>query len=182
MEHYKLLGIIFNRSTATGILRHSSTQDPPNTQEEYYLEHEYLNSGVHVDLDDDDNDDASAQNFERDTCRRKHTYEIAEHKRKNESGKFQIGDALQAWAEASKARAEVQRAKVERYKARGENASEVTSNDYTISKCIAVLDEIEGVSDDHYVKALEKFTEVKYREIFMSIPIARKKAWLETLL
>ncbi|XP_061340833.1 L10-interacting MYB domain-containing protein-like [Gastrolobium bilobum] len=56
-EHYKLLGILLNRSTATGVLCHSSTQDPPNTNEELELENQYLNNGVHVDVNQDSSDD-----------------------------------------------------------------------------------------------------------------------------
>ncbi|KAF7822204.1 L10-interacting MYB domain-containing protein [Senna tora] len=46
LEHYNLLGIIFNRSTATGVLHHSSTQAPPDSQQERELENEYLYGGT----------------------------------------------------------------------------------------------------------------------------------------
>ncbi|KAF7823778.1 L10-interacting MYB domain-containing protein-like [Senna tora] len=38
LEHYNLLGIIFKRSTATGVLHHSSTQAPLDSQQERELE------------------------------------------------------------------------------------------------------------------------------------------------
>ncbi|CAL5213456.1 unnamed protein product [Lathyrus oleraceus] len=37
-DHYKLLDMIFNKNNATGVLHHSSTQDPPNTDEENELD------------------------------------------------------------------------------------------------------------------------------------------------
>ncbi|XP_048334822.2 L10-interacting MYB domain-containing protein-like [Ziziphus jujuba] len=48
-EHYKLLGIIFNKSTATGVFRHASTSDPPNTDDEMELEAE----SAHVNISRD---------------------------------------------------------------------------------------------------------------------------------
>jgi hypothetical protein len=48
------LGIIFNKTTTTGVLQHASTQDPPNSEEERHLNEALLNSGVHVDLDADE--------------------------------------------------------------------------------------------------------------------------------
>jgi len=56
-DHYKLLEIIFNKNNATGVLHHSSTQDPPNTDDENELDDQYINNGngsanyVHVDKD-----------------------------------------------------------------------------------------------------------------------------------
>ena len=87
-----------------------------------------------------------------------------------------MGDALQAWAEASKAKAE-------RYRARSVEAtsSYVTSADFTLSKCVTTLDEIDGISDDAYMKALEKFKDADWREMFMTMSTDRKKAWLARL-
>ena len=94
-----------------------------------------------------------------------------------------MGDALQAWAEASKAKAEVSMAKAERYRARSVEAtsSSVTSADYTLNKCVTTLDEIDGISDDAYMKALEKFKDADWREMFISMSSDRKKAWLARL-
>ncbi|GAV80568.1 Myb_DNA-bind_3 domain-containing protein, partial [Cephalotus follicularis] len=47
-EHYKPLGIIFNKSTTTGVLHYASMQDPPNTDEENELKEKFLNAGVHI--------------------------------------------------------------------------------------------------------------------------------------
>ncbi|XP_048331881.2 L10-interacting MYB domain-containing protein-like [Ziziphus jujuba] len=49
-EHYKLLRIIFNKLTATGVFHHASTSDPPNTDVEMELEAE----SAHVSTSRDD--------------------------------------------------------------------------------------------------------------------------------
>lgn len=92
-------------------------------------------------------------------------------------------DALQAWTEASKARVKAQLAKAERLRERSVEASSArdTSSDYSIAKCVYALNDFESVSDDIYVKTMEKFTNSTWKELFMSIPLDRKKAWLDRL-
>ncbi|KAM7473818.1 hypothetical protein LguiB_021061 [Lonicera macranthoides] len=54
LVHYQLLGEIFNTTTATGQLRYASNKLPPNSDEERELENKFLNTGVHIDVDLDD--------------------------------------------------------------------------------------------------------------------------------
>ncbi|XP_027347978.1 uncharacterized protein LOC113859387 [Abrus precatorius] len=148
-DHYKLLGMIFNRSTATGVLHHSSTQDPPNTDEKNKLESQYLNSGSYLNVDNNRSDD-NTEEVERISCSGKRKIQVKEHKSRRESRTLQMGEALTAWVEASKA-------KVEKYKIRSMKAtSSLVTPDYSITKCTTALEEIEGIPDDIYVKALEK--------------------------
>ncbi|RVW75092.1 hypothetical protein CK203_057890 [Vitis vinifera] len=49
--NYNLLGLIFNPSTATGALHYSSTQDPPNIDDEDVMDDNLEHGGVHVDVD-----------------------------------------------------------------------------------------------------------------------------------
>ncbi|KAK9921691.1 hypothetical protein M0R45_030193 [Rubus argutus] len=53
LEHYDILGDIFNTTTATGQLHYASSQLPPNSDEERELEQIFLNNGVHINLDED---------------------------------------------------------------------------------------------------------------------------------
>ena len=53
MEHYEVLGEIFNTTTATGQLHYASSQLLPNSDEERELEDKFLNNGVHINLDED---------------------------------------------------------------------------------------------------------------------------------
>jgi hypothetical protein len=43
-----MLGLIFNGSTATGVLRHSSARTPPDSDEEEMLNDALLRFGMHV--------------------------------------------------------------------------------------------------------------------------------------
>jgi hypothetical protein len=47
-RNYEELGLIFDRSTATGSLRRSSAQSPPDTDEEAHLMHRMQTEGIHV--------------------------------------------------------------------------------------------------------------------------------------
>ena len=45
------MGLISDKSTATGVLHHASTQDPPDPDDEIELDKQFLHSITHVDLD-----------------------------------------------------------------------------------------------------------------------------------
>ncbi|KAK3182902.1 hypothetical protein Dsin_030188 [Dipteronia sinensis] len=53
LEHYQMLGEIFNTTTATTHLHFSSSQLPPNSDDERVLEDTFLNTGVHVNTNED---------------------------------------------------------------------------------------------------------------------------------
>ncbi|KAL6541518.1 hypothetical protein OROGR_011004 [Orobanche gracilis] len=174
LDHYNLLGIIFNKNTATGVLHHSSTQDPPNTDEEIELENQYRNNGDHVNLDNDSSND-DVQELERVTRSGKRQIQEKEGKSKKSTRTMQMGDALAAWADASKARAE-------RYRGHSmEATSSIVTPDYSITKCVTALEGIEGISVDTYMKACEKFKEAEYREMFLAMSAEMRHAWLHRL-
>ncbi|KAL6565400.1 hypothetical protein OROGR_002351 [Orobanche gracilis] len=174
LDHYNLMAIIFNKNSATGVLHHSSTQDPPNTDEENELENQYLNNGVHVNLDNDSSAD-EVHEVEHTTRRGKRPIQVKESKPRKDSRTNQMGDALAAWADASKARAE-------RYRGQSmEATSSLLTADYSMTKCVTSLGEIEGLSVDTYMKACEKFKEAEYREMFLPMPTEMRQAWLNRL-
>ena len=53
MQHYELLGQLFNANTATGFLQISSAQIAPNSFEERKLDATFLSLEVHVNVDTD---------------------------------------------------------------------------------------------------------------------------------
>ncbi|XP_075645390.1 uncharacterized protein LOC142616415 [Castanea sativa] len=57
LQHYELLGQLFNANTATSFLQISSAQPAPNSFEERELDAAFLSSGVHVNDDVDSVDD-----------------------------------------------------------------------------------------------------------------------------
>ncbi|KAK7391286.1 hypothetical protein VNO78_19700 [Psophocarpus tetragonolobus] len=101
---------------------------------------------------------------------------VKDRKLKKESRSTKMGEALAAWAEASKA-------KTDRYRSKSMEVatSHVTVPDYFITKCINMLIEIEDLLDDIYVKAIEKFKEPEYREVFIVLTDARKLVWLNRI-
>ena len=54
-EHYKLQGLIFNKSIATRIFHHASTLNPSDTNDNIKLENQFLHLDTYVDLDVDSN-------------------------------------------------------------------------------------------------------------------------------
>ena len=80
-----------------------------------------------------------------------------------------------AHAEKSKAKPDAILAERERFKSRSIN------NTYSISVCVTVLNKIEDVTNDIYMKALEKFMDRGWREAFLAMPNDRRKAWLVRL-
>ncbi|KAF7800955.1 L10-interacting MYB domain-containing protein [Senna tora] len=168
------------QSTATGVLHHSSTQAPPDSQQDRELENEYLYGGIHVELD---GTIMMITPIERVTHSGKRTFVIPEQKRKRETMTSHMGDAIQAWAEASRARTEVQLAKLEilRDKRSETSSSGNTACGYSMDKCVSALNDIASVSADIYMKAMDKFVDPTLTEMFMSMPLNMKKIWLDRL-
>jgi hypothetical protein len=158
------LEIIFNKNNETEGLHHSSTQDQQNTDKENELDNQYFNTGsannVCVDDDSSNND---IQEVERITCNEKQMIEVKDHIFRKESTTRQIGEAL-----------------VERGKIVEASSSHVTK-DCSLTKCVVALEEIEDISDDIYGKALEKFKDPDWREMFMAMSKDRKRGWLYRL-
>ena len=100
---------------------------------------------------------------------------------------IQMGDAMKGWMEASKAKAETCKARIEALLAKAERYKSGTSSeatgigDYSITQCMSILQIIEGLDNDKYLKAVEKFTSPEWREIFMNMPDERRMAWLDRL-
>ena len=100
-----------------------------------------------------------------------------------------MGDALKAWVEASKAKTKTSQvrtrallARAQRYKSGTSSEATTTgTNHFSIIKYMTTLQTIDLLDNDKYLKAIEKFTTPKWREISMNMPVERKKAWLDRL-
>ena len=120
LSNYNLLGLIFNKSIATGVLQCASTQDPPNLDEENALEEWLIHRGVHVNLESPTQDPVMAI-LESDITTRlskrpSDSCDECPNKSKWDIISSQMNDALQSMAEAAKAMIEASKAKAERYK------------------------------------------------------------------
>ena len=189
LSNYNLLGLIFNKSTATGVLHCASTQDPPNSDEENELEERLIHVGVHVNLESPTQDPVMAILESDITIRssKRSSDSCDEHpsKSKRELMSFQMNEALQSMVEATKARIEASKAKAERYKRY--TIDEVSSNiaptnDFSLGKCINILESMEEVNDEIFMKAVEEFNQdPDDREIFVNMSFIRRMVWLGRL-
>ncbi|XP_060675051.1 uncharacterized protein LOC125422919 [Ziziphus jujuba] len=154
-EHYKLLGIIFNKSTATRVFRHASTSDSPNTNDGMELEAE----SAHVSISHDD--PLSTLDKLTSNLRKSTASSSLERRSKKETTSQQISDAIQAWTETAKAKIEVAKAKVEKYKSfyTVDDNSIGNAKDCSIATCVSLLEAIDGVDNATYLKAVEKLKE-----------------------
>ena len=139
--------MIFNPSTATGALHYSSTQDPPNTDDEDEMDDNLEHGGVHVDVDIGIPDDPLRPEMVGGVVicfGKRATNSLLERSGKKESRLSQMGDALKGWAKTSKVRTKTSQVRIEALLARVEKykrgtSSKATSagtNDFSITKCM----------------------------------------------
>ena len=88
-------------------------------------------------------------------------------------------------AEAAKARIEASKAKDEgykRYTIDEVSSSIAPTNDFSLGKGINILETMEEVNDEIFMKAVEKFKQdTDDREIFVNMSFARRMVWLGRL-
>jgi hypothetical protein len=177
--------IIFNKNNATAVLHHSSTQDPPNTDDENELDDQYINNGsanhVHVDKDSSYDDLHEVERITRNEKRQVHMRSKygpkSHHMNEALASKYglkshHMNEALAAWAQVSLARTDRLR------RDRSADATLRVTSDCSLTKCVASLDGLEDISDDSYGKALEKFKDSDWREMFIAMPNERKRGWV----
>ncbi|KAJ4830427.1 hypothetical protein Tsubulata_032913, partial [Turnera subulata] len=186
-DHYELLGVIFNRSTATGNLHHASAIEPPNSDEERRLDEEYVNTGVHVNLEDDNDDDGEdpvpIHTTERVTHSEKRTIIVPEQKpKKKDTRMTQFNEAIKAYVETSKIRQMESLARVERYKSQTTTSSNSSpAANFSMTKCIHKLEAIDDINEESFVKAIREFKNQDAREAFIVMSDKNKKLWLRSL-
>ncbi|RVX08197.1 hypothetical protein CK203_017697 [Vitis vinifera] len=115
-------------------LHYSSTQDPPNTDDEDAMDDNLEHGGVHVDVDIEILDDPLQPEMVRGVTTHSGkcaTDSLLERRGKKESRLSQMGDALKAWAETSKTRTETSRARTKALLARVERYKSGTSSEAT---------------------------------------------------
>ncbi|KAK2383259.1 hypothetical protein QL285_070729 [Trifolium repens] len=159
-DHYKLLEIIFNKNNETEVLHHSSIQYQPNTDIVNELNNQYLNTesanNACVDNDSSDNDIQVEQIIRSG----KQKFQVKDHTSMKETTSNQVGDAL------------VARAKIV------EASSSHVTGDCSLTNCVVALEEIKDISDDIFGKALEKFKDPDWREMFIAMSNDRRRGWL----
>jgi hypothetical protein len=94
----------------------------------------------------------------------KQKIQVKDHTSRKESTSHQMGDALVA-------RAQPQDKIVE-------SSSSHVIEDCSLTKCVVALEEIQDISDDIFGKALEKFKDPDWREMFIAMSNDRRRGWL----
>ncbi|PON79857.1 hypothetical protein TorRG33x02_234760 [Trema orientale] len=92
-----------------------------------------------------------------------------------------MADALLAWIEAAKVKTDACLAKVEKYKKSPSAEGTSQKKEFSLTKCVQIIEGMEGIDDDVYMKAAEKFMDSDWREIFVNMSTLRKRAWLDRL-
>ncbi|KAL6276458.1 hypothetical protein ACE6H2_020059 [Prunus campanulata] len=129
LEHYQLLGEIFNTTTATGQLHYASSQLPPNSDDERELENNFLNTGVHIDVDLDD--DGDSPQLVSGKGKRKCATAAAPERRPKKWEK------MESYLDVC---SEVMSQKLQREKEKSLEASSTSKEMYSIEECIEIVE------------------------------------------
>ncbi|XP_022847374.1 L10-interacting MYB domain-containing protein-like [Olea europaea var. sylvestris] len=187
-KHYHTLGEIFSGTTATGGLCKASTQLPNTSEEERQLENDFLNRGVHVHAENDDEVDVVS-----DTRRCNEIGTSGERQRKEP--KISKSDKLEAcmaqWSSTVSMRNEeielrklYLKEKLAKIQGKSSNQSDVEVNSpdpYSNVICMDILNDIERLSNEVYMKAIRAFNDPNFRVSFVKMPEVRRGPILELL-
>ena len=185
-KHFMLLGILFNRIATMGVLAISSNEPVPDTDEERELDEEYLNA-IYVDVDLDSPDGHEKKVSQKRTTRSGKRPMHLETKGRKRSRKADscshFTDAIRAFSECSKLRSEARVAMMkEKEKCKQQEGKSATPYDeYSLPNCVIALKNLGAIDNNTNRLAMDKFVSADWREIFMSMSNARKKAWLDCL-
>ncbi|PRQ58029.1 putative Myb/SANT-like domain-containing protein [Rosa chinensis] len=167
LEHYEILGEIFNTTTATGQLHYASSQLPPNSDEERELENKFLNNGVHINLDEDFN----INNAQIETKgKRKAMTEAPASERRTKKW-----DKMEAYLEIC---GEVMKEKLQQRK---EKNTEENKEKYSIEECVQIVETLGDIDHATLIKMMDKLIIVEWRRLFLSMSDERRRAWLANL-
>ncbi|XP_008246059.1 PREDICTED: L10-interacting MYB domain-containing protein-like [Prunus mume] len=171
LVHYQLLGEIFNTTTATGQLRYASNQLPPNSDEERELENNFLNTGVHIDVDLDDD----GFNLETDHGKGKRKSVTATPPERRSKKWDKMESYLEVCSEVMSQRLQTIQ------KEKSVEASSTSKEMYSIEECIGIVEEMGDIDNDTFNKMLEKIVLIEWRKIFVTMSDARRRSWLASL-
>ena len=167
LEHYEILGEIFNTTTATGQLHYASSQLPPNSDDERELENKFLNNGVHVNLEED----FSGDNPPKPKLKGKRKVVTDAPS----SGRTKKWDKMEAYLEVC---SEVMKEKLQQKK---EKNAEENKEKYSIEECVQIVETLGDIGHTTFIKMMDKLIVVEWRRLFLTMSDARRRAWLANL-
>ncbi|GAY44762.1 hypothetical protein CUMW_084350 [Citrus unshiu] len=171
LEHYQILGEIFNTTTASGHLRFSSSQVPLSSDEDCELEENFLGHGVHVDIEDDDSIEPLSETRTEKRPRRP----VATSTERGKKNKSEFDSYFKMASSVMNARMEMVKCKS------AESTSQCVEKWY-IEECIEAVEKLGDIDGDTYNKLIDKLVpNIEWRKAFLSMPEHRKKYWLTSL-
>uniref|UniRef100_A0A5B6YH33 Myb/SANT-like domain-containing protein n=1 Tax=Davidia involucrata TaxID=16924 RepID=A0A5B6YH33_DAVIN len=166
---YDKLVTIFGDTTATGKEARASTQDVSDSDDNTEDTTFSLNPPV-----EDVNENVEEETEQpRDRGRSRDSTSNDTRRVRSRSRASEVSDAIRSLAEASYARTNV-------LSQQSVNASS-SSGPFTIAKCIQVLESIEEVNMQTYLKAIEKLQDKRWRETFIEMSAYCRMGWLASL-
>ncbi|KAL2533450.1 Myb DNA-bind 3 domain-containing protein [Abeliophyllum distichum] len=186
-KHYQILGEIFSGTKATGGLGNASTHLPANSKEERQVEDDFLNRSVHVhveNLDDDVNEVPKTRRREEigtSSERRREEPKISKSD-KLEACMAQCSSIVSLKNEETELQTLYLKEKLSKMQEKSCNQSEANSPDpYSNIVYLDILNNIEGVSNEVYIKVLKVFKDSDFRVSFVKMPEAMRCPNLELL-
>ncbi|KAK3205166.1 hypothetical protein Dsin_019212 [Dipteronia sinensis] len=180
LEHYEILGDIFNTTTATGQLSFSSSQVPLPSEEDREVEDNFINSGVHVNVDvdagdDDDDDDSDGVELTEDSNKKKgkrarRSIGSSSNSRKNK------WESMDTYFETAK---EVMQARLEKVKVKSAESTGKSGEQFFVPECMEALESLRDIDGNTFNKFMERIVPcVEWRKAFLAMSEERKRQWL----
>ncbi|PON62773.1 hypothetical protein PanWU01x14_136850, partial [Parasponia andersonii] len=104
------------------------------------------------------------------------TYSAERRSKKNRSQQM-----TDAWTEVVKVKTDACLAEAKKYKKSPSTVGNSQKEEFSLTKCVQIIEGMEGIDDDVYMKAVEKFKDSDWREIFVNMSTLRKRVWLDRL-
>ncbi|XP_062074947.1 uncharacterized protein LOC133778952 [Humulus lupulus] len=163
LQHYEMLGEIFNNTTTTGGMSYASTQLPPSSVEERQQERHFVGTGAHIDVGFEFDGDNYGEEEEVTGVRRRATAAPPDapkpKEKKNKGANPSIDHVMEELAKSISAKIE---------------ASLVRSE---------TMHGIPNLDNKIYLKGLQEFVATpEWRGIFMRMNEERRRAYLDSLM
>ncbi|KAK3224682.1 hypothetical protein Dsin_004544 [Dipteronia sinensis] len=179
LEHYEILGDIFNTTTTTRQLNFSSSQVPLPSDEDREVEDNFINSGVHVNVDvgagDDGGGGGGGVELTEDSNKKKgkrarRSISSSSNRRKNK------WESMDTYFETAK---EVMQARLEKVKVKSVESTGKSCEQFSVTECMDVLESLGDIYGNTFNKFMEMIVPyVEWRKAFLAMSEERKRKWL----
>nr|POE73603.1 hypothetical protein CFP56_26964 [Quercus suber] len=180
LNHYGLLGRLFNVGTTTGFLQISSSQPAPNSDEKRELNAAFLTYGVHVTMEADNGDDmeepptpVEGQGNRRVGKLPSQTASLARKKRKGGS-LGEMTDAINNFTEMSRQRLSKDSGSRPQFV-----DTALRGDRFSMDRAIEILNSIENVDDFTIFKILKELYNPDSKAAFISPRPDRRRSWAD---